>query len=130
MSRDLDGIGAALPDAKRAEVEIDISERMGLAPGECVLKFCEPDAAALFTVPKDAEYVRLKHTRWPDELCQSIALLALCHVEPVGKRSAGEFYMDLCERSTTIFMHVLRAFQEAFPGLRDWDAAVDEGKAG
>lgn len=125
---DLDAIASALPARTRSKVDVDISTWIGQEPGTSVLTFQEPDASVLFTVQKDAELVHVRHSRWTDELCQSVALLALCHAAPSGKSSPGEFYTAMCANTWDVFLRVLQAFQAAFTGLSDWNAAVAEGK--
>lgn len=126
----LDSIMSAIPAHDRRAAEVDISEWIGQEPGTSVLKFREPGADTLFTVHKDAEIIKVRNARWPEELCQSIALIALSHVEPSGEVSAGDFYVRMCQQNWSLFLRVLQAFQAAFPALRDWDTATAEGKAG
>lgn len=127
---DLDAIAGALPVQERQTVEIDISPWIGQEPGTSVLTLREPDAAAMFRANEDAKIVQVRHAKWPETLCQSVALLALSHVAPVGETAPGQFYCTLCDRAPAVFLRVLQRFQQVFPALGDWDAQVAEGKAG
>lgn len=126
----LDSILGAIPERGERTAEVDISEWIGQEAGTSVLRFREPGADTLFTIHKDAEIIKVRNARWPEELCQSIALIALSHVEPRGDVSPGEFYVRMCQHNWSVFLRVLNAFQAAFPALRDWETATAEGKAG
>lgn len=129
MANTLDAVHDLLPVVTPSEVTIDISAMCGQPAGTTVLTLREPTPAAYWSVLGDAQLVRARHGKWPDSLCQSVAMLGLCHISPQPARiSPGEFYTHMCDRSHHVFLYVLQKFQQAFPGLSDWDNAVEQGK--
>jgi len=126
--KSLDEISRSLPEEPLAECEVDISAFFGQPRGDSVLRFREPDTAALFRVPTDAAVAITYYPEWPETLATSVAMLALSHVAPLSDKPIAEFYARLAENNRRIFLYVMNAYKAAFPHLADFQGAVQEEK--
>ena len=94
-------------------VDIDIS---AFIPGAPLLTLRELDAPRLFQVPADAETIRKQNPQWPENLAETVALLAMAHVAPVEPgQPAGPFYVAVAASNRHLLSHILKTYKNAFP---------------
>lgn len=114
MAKTLAEMVEAIAEAAARTVPVDMSRWMGEG-AEIVLR--EPSTADLFFAGNDGKLVCKMHPEWPDELANTVALLATCHQspEPGEGMSAGQLYVALAERNRDAFLAISAAFSREFP---------------
>lgn len=118
----LDGLLNGLSAPDRAEGHVDVSDLFGKP---VVFVYREPSVPELFAASGDAAQFRKMNPEWTEELAQTVALLALCHVEPrpgPGQK-VGLLYAGIVE-NTDLFMRLSKGWADAFPHLSNMKEAV------
>lgn len=108
----------------RQEV-IDLSQFLG--DGASVT-LRDLDAPRIFAIPEAAKGVKKRNLEFPAPLCESIAMLSLAHVAPAATGQVDDFYSAIAKNNSTLFMHLLTRYCEAFPALSSLGAEDDDGK--
>lgn len=125
---DLDALMEAVPVHQKQTARVDISKFFNRPEGETVLTFQEPDVSSFVRAGKDGEVLCKRNPLWPAEQGSSVAILAICHVEPVGKTPRAFFYEKIALTNSPLFLHIQAAFSRAYPHLQDLQKAAEEEK--
>lgn len=122
-------VGSVRASANRVE-EIDMSDLFNKRVGQAVFTFEEADTPTLYSIPEQVQFVKRQRKKWPELLCQGVALMAMCHRAPKVKTlNTLIMYVQMVDNlGTERFMEFTKRFYDAFPGLADPQKAIEEAK--
>lgn len=119
----------SVPEQELLTVDLDFSEMFGSEPGTWLFRFSEPGTAEVFQAAEDAAKLRKQNPMFSQLMCETIAVMALCHVAPEsGNLPRIHFYSRLARKNKDIFIRFLMEFRGAFPQLTNFEEAVTEAK--
>lgn len=125
----LESLVAELPGATQDTVTIDISDLFDKEAGVITLDFREPTLPEVFRVADLTKKIKIQRPFWPEELCNTVALIAACYVKGETEKQHSFISMTtLAERMGLKFMTLSQRFTEKFPHLQDMAKAGEEAK--